>query len=224
VVFSTIQEDVMEFQITTNMGEVQFALRDMPKSAIKALDQAVTFAAKIAQGHVRQELPDHFKIRNGWVAQNIVLDQSLGPMTVAIGVKKGPPDGSKGAAFMERQEVGGDKAQGSKPEAVPIGPASGYAKNLVSQPFRGSDLMGRTLKTRWPSRLNRSFTIKTGNGRTLVVQTTGKKGHGRLKVAYILKRRVRIKARWNFRQRVTEIAQAYVPRLFAGYFSRAAGR
>jgi hypothetical protein len=202
----------MGFVIVTNIDQAKRLMARFPAKAAKALSQAVHFAAKIAQGHVIQDLPKHFKIRSKWVPGSI-RTQSLGDQTVAVGVLKG-------SAFMVQQETGGEKREGGKPMAIPIRDASSYASGATSPPFRGQDQMQQTLQGRWPSKLPKAFTIRTANDRNIVVQVKGRGKKSRLQVVYILKRRVKIKARWNFRETVIKVAGEYVPRLFMGYLGR----
>lgn len=202
----------MGFVVVTNIYQAVRLMQQFPAKANKALSQALHFAAKIAQGHVIRDLPKHFHIRSKWVPGSI-RTQSLGDQAVAVGVLKG-------SAFMVMQELGGEKRASKAAMAVPIGKASSYSSVPPSPAFRGDDQMGQTLRGRWPSRLPKAFTIKTNSGRNIVVQVKGKGRKGRLQVAYILKKRVKVKARWNFRATVTATAQAYIPRLFMGYLGR----
>ncbi len=183
-------------------------LKRFPKIANKALSQAVYFTADIAVDEIKRELPQHFHIRSGWVA-GAIRKRAHDHLTVGVGVLSG-------SAFMVAQEYGGEKDAQGKDMAIPIGASSGENS---SPPFRGANLMGKTLQARWPSNLKRVFTITTKAGLVLVLQRTGKRRKS-VRVIYVDKKSIKIKARWNFRDRVMRISSYMVPELFFKYVAR----
>lgn len=190
----------MEIQIRTNPEIAAFvaSLDDVAKKQVPyATSRAINEVLRFAQAQIRRELPQHFKIRSNWVAKGIQIKPSDKRTLTGLIFSKDP--------FMARQETGGEKPRGGKEQAVPFQIRGGY----------GGDQ--KTLKSRWPGQLSakdKVFEVRTDNRVGLLFKRTAK-GRVKNQVMYVLLgRAVKVKARWNFRKRVEEIANQLFPMLF----------
>lgn len=186
----------MLFQIEHNIPEVVTTLRGFQKNLAYGMAQALNGTVLFAQKAVRASMPQQFHIRNAYVQRG--LQVRLASKTNQEARIGHPLD------FMRMQELGGEKDAGAHAMAVPIGPGG------QSPPFRGSNLMGKTLRGRWPSNIGRAFVIHTKTGKSLVMQRTGKR---KARVIYSLAQEVQIKAHWKLRGQVHTIANAVLPKL-----------
>lgn len=203
----------MRIEIEHNIPQVQVTLRGFIRNVAYGISQALNQTVLAAQGQVRRELPRAFKIRSSWVSRGVrVRLSSKTNLEAAVGSVD---------PFMKLQELGGEKEQGGKEMAVPIGPGG------ASKALRGSDLMGKTLRSKWPSAMPGTFVIKTRAGVPMILQRTERyrslrKGRGggfsivrddKVRVLYTLHRKVRIKAKWNLFGLVSRTAGFVLPPL-----------
>jgi len=177
--------------------------KQMPYAASRAINEVLFFA----QGQVRRELPEHFKIRSSWVAKGIQVKLSDKRTLTGLIFSKDP--------FMARQELGGDKPRGGPEQAVPFQIRGGY----------GGDQ--KTLKSRWPGQLSakdKVFEVRTDSRVGILLKKTAK-GRVKNEVLYVLLgKAVKVKARWNFRKRVEEISNQLFPLLFKSELASAIAR
>jgi hypothetical protein len=190
----------MEVRINTN-PEIEAFVRTLddvgrkqvPYAASRAINEALLFA----RGQVRRELPEHFKIRSNWVAKGIQV--RLSNKRALTGMIFTKDD------FMARQEAGGDKPRSGKEQAIPFA-------------IRGEDGQQKTLKSRWPSQMigkDRAFMVRSETSRVGLVLRRNGRGKRKNQVLYVLLgKTVKVKARWNFRKRVEEIANQVFPMTF----------
>ena len=185
------------FQIEHNVPEVLTTLRGFQKNLAYGMSQALNGTVLFAQKAVRASMPSQFHIRNQYVQRGVqVRLASKTNLEARIGH---PLD------FMRLQELGGEKDKAGRDMAVPIGPGG------ASPAFRGPNLMGTTLRGRWPSNLYRVFIIRSkATGTPLVIQRRGKRT---TRVIYTLHAEVRIKARWNLVGQVRQVADVVLPKL-----------
>lgn len=196
------------FQIETNIPDFARRLDGFQRQVPFALARALTDAAQLAATVVREELPKHFVIRSNWVqgAVQFRAAQKHNPVAV-VGV-------SEKSAFMVLQEEGGTKTKGARLMAVPAGPEG------PSRSLRGADLKGKTLRSRWPSNMPGTFTLRTREGKQLVMQRHGR-GKRKTRTLYVLKASVSIKKRWNFTSRVVQVARDVLGVAFANRMNEA---
>lgn len=211
-------------RISINVPDAARMFRNWQKQIPYALSQALNGTVLAAQGQLRKDLGKRFIIRSNWVSKGLQTRfATKRDLTAVIGSKD---------PFMREQELGGDKTAQQQGMAVPIGPGG------KSPAFRGAGLRGKTLKSRWPSALPGTFTIRTDEGQDLVMQRTeryrsaskGRKGgfsivrNDRVRVLYTLKKRVKIKARWGMRVSVALIVGDVLGKLFAAELASALSR
>jgi hypothetical protein len=190
----------MEIKINTNPQITEFVrtLNDVARKQVPfATSRAINETLLFAQAQVRRELPEHFKIRSNWVAKGIQVRMSdKRTLTGLIFTRD---------EFMARQETGGEKPRGDKEQAVPFA-------------IRGSDGQDKTLKSRWPSQMigkDRAFMVRSKTSRVALVLRRNGRGKRKDQVLYVLLgKTLKVKARWNFRKRVEEIANQIFPMLF----------
>lgn len=190
----------MEIKLRTNPELARYiaslddiSKRQVPYASSRAINEVLLFA----QNQVRRELPEHFKIRSEWVSKGIRVKFSDKRTLTGMIFTKDP--------FMGLQETGGEKPRKGKEQAVPFSIRGGY----------GGDQ--KTLKSRWPGQLvgkDKAFQIRTEKRVGLVLRSKGR-GKRKNEVLYVLLgKAVKVRARWNFRKRVEEIANQLFPLLF----------
>lgn len=176
------------------------AKKQVPYAVSKAINESLLFA----QGQIRRELPEHFKIRSNWVAKGIkVTFANKRTLTGTIFTKD---------EFMARQELGGDKPRQGKEQAIPFAVRGEY----------GGDQ--KTLQSRWPGQLvgkDKAFEIRTENRIGLVLRSKGR-GKRKNELLYmLLGKTVKVKPRWNFRARVTQVVNQIFPMVFKSELAKA---
>ena len=193
--------------ITTDFAKLPVWINGPLLKQIKyAASVALYDTAIEARDKVRSDLPNNFTIRTPWVSKGIRIEpgasrairgqgQGLAGMQVAVGSVD---------PFMEKQELGGEKE-----------PIKG---NSVAVPRR-DPVTETTTRRKWPGALltrKRYFVLRKDNGKTFVVQRLGKERLP-VKLRYVLVPKVRIPARWNFRDTVAGVATA---ERFMNHFDR----
>jgi len=178
-------------QISFNDHGVQRALNSLPKQTRFATAVALTRTAKDAQGKVRQELPERFTIRNGWVAKGIrIRPASKSHLESAVTILD---------KFMALQETGGTKRSHSgKGVAIPVG-----ARPTPRSITRPSKFPGALLRK--PRHFIAPF---ARNPAQKAVWRKVGRGGGKRKLMYMFADEVEIQPRFGFQETVEDVAQS----------------
>lgn len=208
----------MTIRISVNVTEAARMFKGWQKQVPYALSQALNGTVLAAQGQLRKDLRKRFIIRTNWVSKGLQARFATKRDLAAVIGSKDP--------FMAQQELGGQKTAQGQGMAIPIGPGG------ASPALRGAGLRGKTLQSRWPSKMPSTFNIRTHEGQDLILQRTERyksvkgKGKGknkgfsivrddRVRVIYRLKKTVKIKAKWGMRLSVALTAGDVLGKLFA---------
>lgn len=181
----------VDFRVTFDVKPfARWLDREIAKQIPFATALALTRTAKIAQSVVRAELPQHFRIRTGFVAKGIrIRSATKSRLFAEVGSKD---------RFMKAQALGGTKiAQEGAHVAIPIG-----ARKTPDSVTR---------KGKWPTRMltkKRHFVAPLPSGVDGVWRRKGPKKRPRLILQYILAKEAKIKKRWPLFETVERVVAA----------------
>lgn len=174
---------------------------------------ALTWTAADAQEAVRDDLPEHFTIRNTWVSKGIRIEPARKADWPNMSARIYSRDD-----FMARQEFGGLKVPRGHSLAIPTKEMlarAGGKRGIIRKKSRPKAL----LRDRAGAH-RRTFIATMGDGTRGIVRRRSKK---RLPIdlLYTLVPSARVKPRWDFEPTVREQVQRHFERHFGRALARA---
>lgn len=193
-------------EIQTNANTVAAQLDEVGRKQIPfASALALTRTAQAGQAALRHDMPKHFTLRSTWVQRGIQVKSARKQDWPAQAAEVGTRD-----EFMVMHTTGGTKT-----------PYRARALAIPGRTARTRTSTGRTKRSMQPRALLRKpnhFVFDGDNGDAFIAK---RMGDGDLHVIWLLRRQVRIKRTWPFKQVATGAAQRAYDREFGAALARA---
>lgn len=160
---------------------------DVERQVRFATALGLTWTARDARDKLRDDLPKRFVIRTGWLAKGIRFKKAT---KATLEAEVGSVD-----SFMRLQEEGGYK-ESIEGERIGIPIAARRNRRAV------------TRRSRWPGRVAasaRAYVEEGAKGQAALYQRIGRGTSEKLRLMWILTKRVRISPRWRMRQTVERV-------------------
>ncbi len=184
----------MKIGVRLDTAQTRQAFGNLEKQVRFATAVALTRTAQAAQKEVREQLPERFTIRSGWVAKGIRITPAR-KNNLQAGVRVLDD-------FMALQETGGLKAsRRGNSLGIPVG----------ARPRPES----RTGPARFPGALLQKpghfiAPLEPGSNRMALWRRTGRGRRSKMKLMYVFADQVRIEPRFGFQETVEETVHRHL--------------